>query len=262
MRIKKSLKIRFPKQRAEEIARRPFFQKEIARLRKKWRISVEGFQSNEESKQWHNWMAKISDDYLESEDYWKEVEHIKKRQELPSAEYPYTQELEDWKNLRLKVPINQYKNDLLTFREQLNLSNYWGRFIERYLMFNDLYGVSNNTAIEMQKKEKTGEWELYLRIWEHTRISDIKSIWSDVKVHQERIPGFKKTFRDSNVKIIERNEYIMALYGQGKNAKEIAQSVYKRFVGSDDARYDDIYNLTDFTVRKIISDMQKKRESK
>lgn len=141
MRIKKVKKIRYPKQRAEQILKFPVFQQEILRLRKKWRLPETGIKSNKESEQWYAWFNKLNDDYLASKEY----------------------------NFKL-APINKFRHDLITLRGKMGLSDYWDEFIERYLKFNDTYGLKgNNTSLVWQIDAGTGEKRAFIEYWGHTR---------------------------------------------------------------------------------------------
>ena len=223
MKKKKAFDVRFPKQRAEQILKYPVFQQEILRLRKKWRLPEIGIKSNKESGQWHAWFYKLNDDYLDSKEY----------------------------SVKL-APINEFRRNLLTLRKQMRLSDYWDDFIERYLKFNDTYGlIGNNTSLVWQVDENTGERRTFIEFWGHTRREDILDTWSAAKVLQEKMPGYKKTFRDSDPQVLERDFYIYKLHLEGKSAKEITDDVYKHFVKElkDEKK---IYDINEDAVRKAI----------
>lgn len=224
MRIKKVKKIRYPKQKAEQILKYPVFQHEIFKLRKKWRLPEIGIKSNKESEQWHAWFYKLNDDYLASKEYSTEL-----------------------------APINEFRHNLLTLRKKMGLSDYWDEFIERYLKFNDTYSLKgNNTSLVWQIDENTGEKRTFIEYWGHTRREDILDAWSSAKFLQEKMPGYKKTFRDSDPQVLERDFYIYRLHLEGKSVKEIADDIYDHFVKElkDEQK---IYEMTEDAIRKAIT---------
>lgn len=258
MKKKKAFNVRYPKQRAEQIIKNHYTQREIKRLREKWNIPQDGIKVNEDSEKWQAWFDKSNDNYLDSAQHLKEESELKQKlQTLSYEQYPYKEREADQNRLASKIPINEYGNDLLVLRQQLELSDYWDTFIEHYLKFNTIEGlIGNNSAIHTIINAKTGEYEVYLRIWEHTRIQDIKAMWSQVRFHQQRILGFKKIFRDSDPRIIDRNLYIYNLHQSGDKVSDIADSVYKKYA-KEDTEYtkeeEKIYLMTEEAIMKVIS---------
>lgn len=76
--------------------------------------------------------------------------------------------------------------------------------------------------------------------------------WSSAKFLQEKMTGYKKTFRDSNPQVLERDAYINKLHLEEKSLKEIADDIYNHFVKElkDEQK---IYEMTEDSIRKVIT---------
>lgn len=221
---------RSPIQRASQLVNSSIFQRRIYELRNKWNIHKNGFQTDDEIGKWYDWLYKTSDEYLNKGNPVK------------------------------NQPILEFGRDIDKLRLNIKKSGYWRDVISHYLLRNMLPPLASNAVVSLDRDKTTKEWSISIRIWEHTRLKDINRVWKITRHLQNKIVGFKKSFRDPDPRIFERNQFILQQKKLNRKAKEIAIDVNNKF-NVKTGKYDDIYNMDASTVRKILSE-EKKRELK
>jgi hypothetical protein len=251
---------RLPWQEAQKIVDNPYFQEEMIRLRKKWNIPEQGFTDIDKHQEWAKAFDRQEYEYIWSDEQAKARRLLKeKRQKLSPQEYTIAEEKKDWEELNAKIPVNEFHMDLNILRRELGLENYWDNFMQGYLISNKAGRLQGyNSYIESRIKADSTDSELYLRIFANTTLDDIKEMWHLVELHQSKLPGYKKLHRDSDPQIIERDKYIMELIVQGKKPRHIKHMVYNKFVGENDEKYNEIYDLSDVNARQLVSKLRKK----
>jgi len=224
------------------------FQEQIASLRRKWHIPQTGFAFTKEYKQWWDNLSQQTKQSEQSLEHQQALQDIKAHHITNFTRHSCLSYIAEYKHLQSQLPFTQFYLDLLDLRKKFHLSDYWAHFLEQYLEFNKVSTRKGyNTFIHIEHNPETKEQEVYLRIWEHTRIKDVKNIWSAVRLAQRTLPGFRGASRKSQPGILERDINIYQLHCQDEKPKDIADAINDKY-GS----------LSAEEIRKVIERMEKK----
>jgi len=193
-------------QKVELILANPNFQIAIKLLRKKWKITPNGFgleepkiaktkkgvvfqESRGELVKWEDWLAKSK----KSNEFWQDLDNLR------------------------RTTLRPYR-----------LSDRWLFFLQRYL----LYGSTMPEAglmIYLKKDEITGEPEIWIRIEGDTTLEDIKRGWKDIKKEQQRLLEYVGKYKV--MPKFRRDKRIWELTQQGFSDKEILQKIKEQELG-------------------------------
>jgi len=209
-------------QKAKILISDPKFQQEIKELRGKWNIPQNGFTTNEENQNWHDWIMEVTDKFLdenciEESKLEMDLSRMKKWKEKEKAN----------QNFNDQTPINAFHIDLDRLVSMYKLPSSWHESIKRYLMFNsvDLMMIPGNVSIAIGVGK---ERKLMLEINADTTLEDIKFIWPMVKAEQKRLPDKSNKFQPSTMIDIDKKAYELRRQNKLK-LSEIADIITEEF---------------------------------
>ncbi len=244
--------------RIEVLIRDSDFINLISEGRNYWNIPTKGFTGDKEVSKFFKNLEKQDDAFYDSDEYKERYQQLKEKRDGNSfKEYTFKQRQKDLRKLDAKSPLHKYRSQLDKIRVKLDLSIFWTDFIEAYLLFNDINAPLANTRAEFSSYQRGEEPHIVIRVWEHTKLRDVESIWPLVEFHQKKLPGYKQRYKKKDLEIIERDKLVLQKYKEGLSTLEIIKAVEDKFLTEDRLEKDfeevEKFYLKPANVRKIIS---------
>lgn len=221
------------KQKILILTSRSDFLNDILELRKKWNIKTKGFDNDQKSHEWQDWLNEVSEKY--SDDNWSQERDL---EEKLAKDGNWTEKEQANKKFNDQVPINNFRNDILSLIKKYKLSKSWENSIKRYLLFNDI----NNMSPPMGNLSLVSGWEdgfrkLSIELDANTTLEDIKNIWPYVMLEQKKL-GDKTTDKFQPIKMFERDCEAYKLKQSGMPYEKIADVLSEKY--GKDYGYEDI----------------------
>ena len=205
-----NVSVRKTRQKTDLMIIQPKFRADIAKLRTKWKIPLEGLSTDNEFDKWQIWF------HGENWKYQK-IEYQKFRQKHKN-DSNYSIKLEYFST---KAPNNIFQQDLASLVKKYRLSPFWVLGLRGYLLRNAI-PLPAGIVIEQSTDSVTGMPILKLVLQEDTSIKDIVTIWDTIQEHQKRLPYWKQE-KSQPIYNLERNKRAYELKVLGKSYKEIAE---------------------------------------
>jgi hypothetical protein len=219
-------KVKRLKQEIKVLVNRPAFQKEIADLRRKWKIPPDGIKNEDDNQEWNRKLVVKTDEYYEAE--WPkcrtEIDKLNKEGKFREAE-------EKRKECNAKAPLNEFREDIWSTVRKYRLSPRWHNAIRRYILFNDPDNLNLAAGVTIINTWENGMKRISLEIDGDTTMKDIKQVWPWVKRMQKDLM-YKRADKFQPIKNFERDKKIYELDQEGKTLTEIAELINTEF---DDA---------------------------
>lgn len=226
-------------QKKKLLISKPSFQKDILELRKKWNIPPNGLENTDEIERWYHQLYGDSDKY--SDETWPkyrfEFEKLRKDHKIQERERLN-------KKLNDENPINAFRIDIKSLVKKHNLAPRWHEAIKGYLLSNTQDGMSMflGISIGIERDEDNGLEELLLHIPEDTTLPDMEKFWPWVRLHLKRL-SYRKQEKFQPIKNLERDKRIFELAEQEMSYKDIAETIKKEFVVSENFGYDNVSRI-------------------
>jgi hypothetical protein len=205
--------VRKSRQKAELLIIQPKFREDVAKLRDKWNIPLNGFSSVEDYDKWQRSFGEQNWNY-------QKIEYRKFRQQHRS-ESNYAVKLKYFSD---KSPNNLFQQDLAGLVKKHKLSPFWVQGLRGYLLRNAI-PLPAGVVIEKSFDPITKLPVLKLVLQEDTSIKDITSIWEQVKKYQEQLPYWRQQ-KSQPILNLERNKKAYELKESGKSYNDIANELY------------------------------------
>ena len=206
-------------QKAELLIANSDFQNEIVKLRNRWNIPKDGFRTNKESMEWEHRLIRESDEYIKSKEFQQALNKIRDKKKL-------TEKKQALRKLNLAIPLNAFRQDLISLERKFKLESDWENFLRGYVLTNRI-NPSGRPIITTKLNIETGERELYIQIFGNTTLKDIERIWPEVKIIQKNL--FQAKGRFKKMKKLKRNKRILELTQQGFSGEEIRKKIKEEF---------------------------------
>jgi len=220
-------------------------------------VPEDGFSSTEERMAWiKKYSRDIIPELKNSQEYKRKIEEITNGKEKLSDEE--LNKKEEFKQEFIPDPEVVFKNILDHFNVDTNLGN-WRYFMHLYFFRKKKRYPLSPYKISESTNEDTGEIELHVRIYGHTRRKDICENWGKIKEIQKGLPNYQK--RSKDFENIERNMDVFEKYKQIKN-----EGIKKGYDRIDEQVYSELKekypDLGFGQIRDIYSKVKKKLELK
>ncbi len=244
----------------------PYFQKSVSFLLeklKKFNIAVpdNGFDNDEECKKWREKYWNKFDEIANSKEYKEQLKKITKNKRSYDSK---TKEKVDELRERMFPPV--YKNYIDKIIGYYNIDKKYHKkfkeFVLNYIFFKRDDFPHTNFSIKFERNKKTGEIELYVRIFGYTTKKDITKNWSIIEKEKKLLKDYHG--KNKEKESFERDLEIYKLYKELKKDRKTKKG--KGYNIYNEKRLDeeiwniihDKYNDLEWeNIRKIISKMNK-----
>lgn len=243
--------------RAQAILRDPWFKEKAAWLKK--RLSDAGcplparpFKTYREFLKWNDTFWKRFSEIEHSPEFIKEKERITGGKDRISIE-EYS-ELEDLREQLLPPMYGQVFRDILNyFRIGKDDDAGFRDFLEHYFFYGKTEYSTSLFAISFKRNEKTDEFELFVRIYGHTKKEDIVRDWEWIAQEQKRLKDY--VGKNKAWETFNRDMEIYDLYKALR--EESGKKRHKKWQSTDMWIYSDLHDrypdLTTENIRTIVS---------
>lgn len=134
-----------------------------------------------------------------------------------------------------------------------NLTDYFTDSLTFYVKWGEVTEfIGQNFLVIRKLNLETQEWELYLRLYEHTRVGDIVQNWPEILDQQRKLPNYSKHSKPKDPLIVKRELFIINELDRGNNkvsdiAEKLSQ-VYPNPTLEEEA----IFQVVDDTIKQVI----------
>ncbi|KKR86993.1 MAG: hypothetical protein UU34_C0008G0017 [Candidatus Curtissbacteria bacterium GW2011_GWA1_41_11] len=213
------------RQKSKVLISRPDFQEDVIRLREKWKIPLEGIQSEDDYRKWQIELSQRTAKYLDEEwpKHRKEFDKLLKVGDLLAFESKE-------KELNNAAPLNALRIEIKSLLKKYALALRWEHPLKRYLLLNDVNNMENKIGVSIHghTDSESGIEELSISIEEDTTLEDIKQGWPDIKIHQKSL-AYRKQNKFQPIKNFDRDKRAYELQKEDKTTDEIGEIIQKEF---------------------------------
>lgn len=241
-------KIESEKQQLNLLLCKGQFNADIIYIRKRYKIPNNGFSNKEEVNKWYDILKANTENFLKEVWYDKleEIEFV--GSSAQKSDY-LNKLIESKKAIFDSSPYRLYKNEIFKLAKKHKLSPEWEKYLENYIIFNDLEMIEWNAEInfDIQTDKFNDKRKIVINIYEDTTIDDIKAIWPRITKVQESLLSHKKTKRQP-MQQFERDKLAYEMKHNGYSLKSIAKELNEKYNA----------NYLDFEIPKFVKRHKKK----
>jgi len=234
-------------QKAKVLIARPDFQKEVKKLRKKWKIPSNGIPNEEKRSEWQELYAEME------EEWYKKIWNKRRDEVVELNKAGKIYEAEDLKKDIFNTnPINALRIDVKMILKKYRLPLRWKDGIKNYLLSSkpESIAVPVGPTIVIKWDEDTGIRIVSIEIDDSITLETIKKSWKHIMYERDRLYSrTQKKFQP--IKNFDRDREAYDLHTKGKTAQEIADilSEKKDRVYS----YDDVFSFIKRYKKRLAS---------
>jgi hypothetical protein len=222
-------------QRISLILGNPYFKKDLILLREKFDIPQKGFDTTKEQWKWEKEVWAKQEKYYRTEGakHWQELEQLLKKDPL---KYKARQD-----EINSLAPHNRFKADLAKLIIKYKLSHRDIDMIEPYVYYNNPpeLRLRLGPSIETTFDPETDQRQIKILIDANTTISDIKTIWPNVMIHQKSL-SYRRKNKVQPIPNLKMYKRAYELDQEGKTAQKVAEILNDEFKGVTTVGYNDI----------------------
>jgi hypothetical protein len=146
-----------------------------------------GFRNEEEKEVWRNKYYEARKERKSDPEYKRNtalIKAIKTNDETENCE-----QIKKFKNNFMPILIGEFIDDVLE-HYNIDSSNKLRDYIDRNIFFNHRDFAPEEPTIHLMKDPKTGEHQIWMRIFGHTTLKDIKRNWKFIRKCQKQLPDY------------------------------------------------------------------------
>lgn len=151
----------------------------------------------------------------------------------------------------------EFSEHIKGLRNSYKLPYYWHKFLVYFTLFNIQIEIDDRPVVQLSRSAGEQDLSMNIRIWDHTTLEDISSIWNFVL---EMKPNYfalsKDRYKLRDPELLDRDIEILNCHFSGMSNREIALHLANFTKKQNDTKLSDKYTVSEDQISKILESLK------